>query len=142
MRLPGAGTTTHRLRACGGGRVGGLAAGALLAVSVAVSGCTTTRSDLGTSDSSCYLALPTAAEAVHARGHMVGVHRDTLATLRRLAPGLYRQLDSTNHLSEVVCVVAFTGHFTKASVSDPHGRPRVGWPSSSRRRRATTSWGR
>jgi hypothetical protein len=95
----------------------------LLAVCVAVSGCTTVRSDLGTSDSSCYLALPSAAEAVHAHGHMVGVHRDTLATLRRRAPGLYRQLDTTDHLSQVVCVVAFTGQFTKASVSDPHGRP-------------------
>jgi hypothetical protein len=101
-------------------RPAGRAVSALLFIAAA--GCTSVRSDLGTSDSSCFVALPTATKAVGAHGHMVGVHRDTLATLRKKAPGLYRQLDTADHASQVVCVVAFEGRFSAASVSDPHGR--------------------
>ncbi len=110
--------SARRLRA----RVGGTAVCALLAIAVTVAGCSSVRNDLGTSDSSCFLALPTATKAVHTHGRMVGVHRYTLATLRKKAPGLYRQLDTADHPSQVVCVVAFEGRFAAASVSDPHGR--------------------
>ena len=101
-------------------RVAGTVVGTLLAVAAA--GCTSVRSDLGTSDSSCYLALPTATKAVGGHGHLAGVHRYTLATLRKEAPGLYGQLDTADHPSQVVCVVAFKGRFTAASVSEPRGR--------------------
>jgi hypothetical protein len=102
------------------GRLGGPVLSALMVLAAA--GCTSVRSDLGTSDSSCFLALPAATKAVGAHGHLVGVHRYTLATLRKKAPGLYRQLSTADHPSQVVCVVAFEGPFTSASVSNPHGR--------------------
>jgi hypothetical protein len=110
----------RRRRRIGGTGIAAPVVGALLAVAAA--GCTSVRSDLGTSDSSCYLALPTATKAVHGHGHLAGVHRYTLATLRKNAAGLYSQLDTADRPSQVVCVVAFKGRFTADSVSDAHGR--------------------
>ncbi len=100
----------RRRRRIGGSVVAGPVVGALLVVAAA--SCTSVRSDLGTSDSSCYLALPTATKAVHGHGHLAGVHRYTLATLRKNAPGIYGPLDTADHSSQVVCVVAFKGQFS------------------------------
>jgi hypothetical protein len=87
-----------------------------------LAGCTTARSNLGTSDSSCYLALPTATKAIGSHGHLLGVQRDSLATLRKQAPHLLQDLATTAPASETVCLIAFTGKFTAGSVSDPRGR--------------------
>jgi hypothetical protein len=101
-------------------RYAGAFAGCALLVGVAA-GCTTARSSLGTSDSSCYLALPTATKAVNSNGRMVGVHRFTLGALRRKAPHLLADLTTTQPSSQAVCVVAFSGNFTSSSVEQPHG---------------------
>jgi hypothetical protein len=98
----------------------GAACCALLAGLLA--GCTTARSGLGTSDSSCYLALPTATKATGSHGRLQGVQRFTLSTLREKAPHLLHDLATTAPGSETVCLIAFTGNFTAASVSDPRGR--------------------
>jgi hypothetical protein len=98
----------------------GAAGCALLAGLLA--GCTTARSSLGTSDSSCYLALPTATKATGSHGRLQGVQRFTLSTLREKAPHLLHDLATTAPGSETVCLIAFTGNFTAASVSDPRGR--------------------
>jgi hypothetical protein len=93
-----------------------------------LAGCTTARSTLGTSDSACYLALPTATKAVHSQGRLLGVHRDALSALRKQSPGLLDDLaikesSSGSHSgSQAVCVAAFVGNFTAQSVTDPHGR--------------------
>jgi hypothetical protein len=87
-----------------------------------LAGCTTARSNLGTSDSSCYLALPTATNAVNGHGHLFGVRRYTLSALRKQAPHLVQDLDTKKPGSQSVCVIAFTGKFTAGSVSDPRGR--------------------
>jgi hypothetical protein len=84
--------------------------------------CTSARSSLGTSDSSCYLALPTATQAVHGHGRFVGVHLFTLKTLSQRAPQLFHELAHGQSVSERVCVSAFEGQFTRASVSKPVGR--------------------
>lgn len=107
-------------RRLGRARAGGLAACVLAACVLA--GCTTVRSSLGTSDSSCYLTLPTASTAVHAHGRMVGVHHFTLAVLRQKVPHLYRQLETKDPGSQGVCVFAFEGKFTAHSVVHPLGR--------------------
>jgi hypothetical protein len=91
-------------------------------VAIAFTGCTSVRSSLGTSDSSCYRALPTARQAVSAQGRMLGVQLLTLAAIRRDAPQLFEDLATTHAGSQRVCVVAFAGRFEKSSVSDPHGR--------------------
>jgi hypothetical protein len=97
-------------------------AGCLLVGGVAA-GCTSARSDLGTSDSSCYLALPTAAKAVGPHTRLLGVRLFTLADLRHQAPRLSKQLSATGSSATRVCVLAFSGRFTSTSVSQPHGRP-------------------
>jgi hypothetical protein len=101
--------------------VGGVLACLLAATLVA--GCTTARSELGTSVSSCYLALPTATSAVRGHGHLLGVQRFTVGQLQQRAPGLYRDLASHPPASKRVCVVAFGGTtFHASSVSDARGR--------------------
>jgi hypothetical protein len=99
----------------------GLAASALV-VGLAA-GCTSVRSNLGTSDSSCYLALPAATHAVGSHSRLLGVHLLTLADLRRQAPKLVTQLSPEGPLTQSLCVLAFSGHFTSAEVSKAHGQP-------------------
>jgi hypothetical protein len=84
-------------------------------------GCANARSSLGTSDSSCYLALPAATKAVHAHGKLVGVHLYTLATLGKKAPQLARSLSIQPASAQRVCVFEFTGSFSKESVTRPLG---------------------
>jgi hypothetical protein len=100
----------------------GRSAAGLLLVAAVVTGCTTARSDLGTSAGSCYLALPTATKAVGGEGHLLGVQPFTLDSLRRQAPDLYRELPTGYAASTRLCVVAFSGRFDAASVSDARGR--------------------
>jgi hypothetical protein len=94
--------------------------GVLLAAGL--TGCTSTRNSLGTSDNSCYLALPTASAAVHAHGRLLGVHLFTLSSLRTTAPHLYTDLSAGHVPPQKVCVVAYSGTFTRASVAKPLGR--------------------
>jgi hypothetical protein len=96
------------------------AAGCALLAGV-LAGCTAARSNLGTSDSSCYLALPTATKAVGSHGRLHGVQRFTLSALRKKAPRLLHDLHTTAPGTETVCLTAFTGKFTAATVSDPRG---------------------
>jgi hypothetical protein len=98
----------------------GTAGCALLAGLLA--GCTSARSNLGTSDSSCYLALPTATKAVGSHGHLFGVQKFSLSVLRKKAPHLVQDLATKARGSDTVCIIAFTGEFSAGSVSKPHGR--------------------
>jgi len=50
------------------------------------------------------------------------VQRFSLSALRKKAPHLVDDLDTTAPGSETVCLIAFTGNFTAASVADPRGR--------------------
>jgi hypothetical protein len=93
-----------------------------LLVATVVASCTTARSDLGSSVSSCYHALPTANEAIHQKGHLLEVQQVTMGTLQRQAPGLYRDLKPQTPSSKRICVVAFSGTFDSSSVSRPKGR--------------------
>jgi hypothetical protein len=115
MRSPKKGTWAVQRRLASG------IVGCIL-LAFAFAGCTSVRSSLGTSDSSCYRALPTARQAVNAQGRMIGVQLLTLAALRRDAPRLFGDLATTHAESQRVCVVAFDGRFEKSSVSEPRGR--------------------
>ena len=103
-------------------RVRALAAGFVLAASLLAS-CSSARIDVGTSDGSCYLALPTAAKAVGGHGHLEGVRKYTLSSLRGVAPRLYGRLADDVPKKQSVCVAGYTGHFTSAEVTKPLGRP-------------------
>ncbi len=98
----------------------------LLAASL-LAGCTAARSSLGTSDSSCFLALPAATRAVgsHSKSHskLIGVHLYTLDDLRHLAPGFFTIFPNEHPSTQRVCVMAYSGTFTSSSVSKPLGRP-------------------
>jgi len=100
--------------------VGGIIGCLLAATSVAE--CTTARSDLGTSVSSCFHALPAATRAVHMQGHLLGVQQLTLGTLQRQAPGFYRELAAHPSTDNKICMVAFSGTFEASSVTDGRGR--------------------
>jgi len=100
----------------------GLLAGVLIAGGLA--GCTSVRSDLGTSDSSCYVALPAATRAVGPHARLIGVHLVTLAALHRQTPALFDALPHQPASGQKVCLVAYEGSFTSRSVSKP-----LGWPS-------------
>lgn len=91
---------------------------------VALTACTSVRNDLGTSDSGCYVALPTAAAAVGHQGHLRGVRLFDVASLKNRDPRLYRAATSNSGPKvERVCLVAFTGHFDDTGVSRPIGQP-------------------
>lgn len=87
-----------------------------------LAGCTSARNSLGTSDSSCYLALPSAKHAVGPRSTFIGVHQLTLSSLRRKEPRLFGFLTGVKPTSQRICVIEFGGSFTHASVEKPLGR--------------------
>jgi len=84
-------------------------------------GCTSARSDLGTSDSSCFLALPSATKAAGPHSRFIGVHLYTLSSLQKKVPHLFGLLPSEPASSQRICAIAFSGTFTKTSVSHPLG---------------------
>jgi hypothetical protein len=96
-------------------------AGAALAASLLVS-CSAARTGLGTSDDTCYLALPTAAKAVGGHGHLSGVRKYSLGALRGVAPRLYRHLVDDIPKRQSVCLAAYTGHFEDSEVAKPLGQ--------------------
>jgi hypothetical protein len=99
-----------------------LAAGLVLAASLLAS-CSSARSDLGTTDESCYLALPTAAKAVGSHAHLQGIRKFTFGSLHGMAPRLYNALAHDVTKKQAVCLVGYTGHFTATAVAKPLGRP-------------------
>jgi hypothetical protein len=113
MTVPGVGPFRKQ------GRTAAAAAG-LLVVALAA-GCTTARSDLGPSDSSCYRALPAATKAIGGHGQLLSVQRFSAATLRRQAPHLLDAVLTGEASSQDVCMIAFKGQFTAATVSHPYG---------------------
>ena len=86
-------------------------------------GCSTIRTNLGTSDSPCYLALPAASRAVQGQGKLAGVRLFTLAHLHSVAPKLSGRLTIPHPPPSKVCVIEFTGTFTAASVAKPLASP-------------------
>jgi hypothetical protein len=103
-------------------RVRWAAAAAAVLVGAVTAGCTTARSDLGSSVSSCYPALPAATKAVGDHGHLLGVQQFTVASLHRQAPNLYRALSTNQPSAQRVCVLAFSGPFDAHSVDRARGR--------------------
>ena len=99
----------------------GLGALALaLCLGVGAAACSAGRESLGTSDAPCYVALPTASQAVGSHGHLVGVRLFKVGSVTyRL---LDHALDAAGVTSGRVCLVAFSGDFSAASVAHPAGR--------------------
>jgi hypothetical protein len=93
-----------------------------VALAVGLASCTSARSTLGTSDGSCFRAIPAAVEAVHSHGRLLGGRLFTSSALHHKAPRLYSDLSSHHTLPTSVCVMAFKGTFTKGAVSKPLGR--------------------
>ena len=87
-----------------------------------LAGCTAARSVLGTTDSSCYLALPAAAKATGSHGKLDGVHLFRFSSLRQRYPQLYQALPAGHRSRQRVCVFGFSGRFTRTSVTRPYGK--------------------
>jgi hypothetical protein len=104
-------------------RRAGAAAGLTLVLAAGLlTGCSAARTGLGTSDESCYLALPTASDAVGHQGHLAGVRKYTLGGLHGVAPRLYGHLVHDVPKGQSVCLAAYTGHFTASDLTKPFGR--------------------
>ena len=103
-------------------RVGATVAGLALAGSV-LAGCSAARTDVGTTDETCYLALPTAAHAVGPGAHFVGIRKYEMSSLKGVAPKLYARMIKTVAPKQAVCIAAYTGHFSSDTVVKPLGRP-------------------
>lgn len=93
--------------------------GAVMALGLGsvVAGCSTVHESLGTSDAPCYIALPTASAAAGKSAHFDGVRLLKASAVKY--PSLTLALSSAGVDSGRVCLVAFTGTFTSASVSHP-----------------------
>jgi hypothetical protein len=103
-------------------RLGTGVAGLVAATSL-LTACSAARSGQGTTDESCYLALPTAAKAVGGHAHLAGVRKFTLSGLHGMTPPrLYGQLVMDVPKGQNVCVAAYTGHFSASKVPKPLGR--------------------
>jgi hypothetical protein len=98
-----------------------LALAAVALAGLGLTGCATVHESLGTSDAPCYVALPTASQAVHGRVHLDGVRLLPVSAVRgtQLELSLGRAGVDTGR----VCLIAFSGQFTAASVSHPSGKP-------------------
>ncbi len=94
----------------------------VVAASLLCAGCSTARTDVGTSDESCYTALPTAADAVGSNAHFVGVRKYTMQDLDKVARHVHANLKLPP--KQTLCIVAYSGHFTSSDVSKPLGHPK------------------
>ena len=94
-----------------------------------LAGCTSVRSNLGTSDSPCYLALPAATRSVGATSRLVGVHLTTVRTIAKDSSFLAKTLGIGNGSAKRACVFEFAGRFSKSSVSRAggHASGRFAW---------------
>jgi hypothetical protein len=88
-----------------------------------LAGCTSARSELGTSDSACFLALPTATRAVGPHSRLLGARLLTPTSLGHLAPSLAADLPPGEPSREQICVLAFAGSFTAETVAQAVGLP-------------------
>ncbi len=84
-----------------------LLAAALVGSALALAACTG-HNELGTSDSACYIALPTAAGATGHRDHLVGTRMTTAGALRRTSPTFAARADLPADPGARVCLVAFS----------------------------------
>jgi hypothetical protein len=91
-----------------------LAAATLVALVLVVGACGGARNSLGTVASPCYRALPGAIEAVHHKGHLVGVRRVNTSTLQKRLPG-DQQLAAVR--DKQLCVFAFHDDFHAGDVT-------------------------
>jgi hypothetical protein len=101
----------------------GVWASAVVLGAVVFAGCSSARAGLGTSDESCYLALPTATKAVGGHGHLSGIRKYKVADLKGVAPQLYDALADQAPKTQVICLAGYTGLFSKEMVERPMGRP-------------------
>lgn len=86
--------------------------------------CSAVRNELGTTNGSCFVALPTAKSALGDHGELVGVRLFTVTSLRRSAPRLYEAaVSAPGPRITRVCLVAFHGHFRAYDVRLPVGDP-------------------
>jgi len=104
-----------------GRRWGSVGAGLVVGVSL-LAACSAARSGQGTTDESCYLALPIAAKAVGGHARLAGVRKYSLTGLHAVAPRLYGRLVDDVPKGQNVCITAYTGHFTSSTVAKPFGR--------------------
>jgi len=93
----------------------------LLALTLA--GCSSAHDSLGTSDGGCFVALPTADTAIHHHGRLLGARLVAVSGLRRRNDHLVYEtaVEARGPKARRVCLVAFVGRFSSATVEQPEG---------------------
>ena len=86
----------------------------VLGLALLLAACGGPRNTLGTAASPCYRALPGAIEAVHHKGHLVGVRRVDTSTLQKRLPE-NQQLAAVR--DKQLCVFAFHDDFHAGDVT-------------------------
>jgi len=107
-----------------GARTAGALVVAAILAALILSSCTSARSELGTSNGPCYVALPEASAAVHGQGHLSGVRLAWSDSLRRTSDVYRDALVGRVRTRQLFCVVAYSGHFERSGVLHPAGRRR------------------
>ena len=101
-------------------RTGVAAAVLFVAAPLGLAGCSGGRASLGTTNAPCYVALPTATQAVGPKARLDGVRLMKVASINY--PRLSSALRAADLTTGRVCLVAFRGAFTSSTVSHPSGR--------------------
>jgi hypothetical protein len=87
-----------------------IAVACALAAALAMTGCGSPRTSLGTDASACFRALPIARQAVHQRGRLVGIRRVSGEHASRIVPhGDAAKIGS-------VCLIAFRDSYEESDV--------------------------
>lgn len=94
----------------------------LCAVALVASACTSARSELGTRNGDCFVALPAAHTAVRGHGHLVGELLVTWGQIHADRP--YRTLVDHPAPPQRLCLVAFGGRFERSAVQRGGGHER------------------
>ena len=105
-------------------RAAGAVVVAAIVAAMVLASCTSARSELGTSNGPCYLALPEASAAVHGQGHLNGVRLVWSDSLLRSSQVYADALVGRVRTRQRFCVVEYSGHFERSGVLHPAGRRR------------------
>jgi len=112
---------TSRVKGLWGGRVGGATFIALGLLAGTLSGCSSVRNSLGTSNAPCYIALPAASAAIRGHGRLLGVRLEKVDSFP-VGSHLREVASKEEPNIQRVCLVAFQGSYNFSDVSKPAGR--------------------
>jgi hypothetical protein len=97
--------------------------GAVVLIGV-LAGCDPLRAGLGTTNGSCYVAIPTAQDAVGNQGRLLGLRLEAVNSIGKADQRILAVAMMGPHKKgQDVCLVAYTGKFSASSLKKAVGAP-------------------